>query len=148
MDGTATSVNTVLGLWTRIDSRLKMTCITSDNSSSEFQCPTQAEPRQARVQVDIPPEEVEHKGRLMPGNIFLVDFERHEVVTDDEVRPQLKSEHLLSAYHPLLYTLSRIDFTDCTHGNAKLCTIIQMKRCVLPLLRTQLSKFTMLARKK
>ena len=37
------------------------------------------------MQVDIPPEEVERKGRLMPGNIFLVDFERHCIVTDEEV---------------------------------------------------------------
>lgn len=43
--------------------------------------------RPACAQVDIPPEEVERKGRLMPGNIFLVDFERHELVTDEEVRP-------------------------------------------------------------
>lgn len=39
-----------------------------------------------RAQVDIPPEEVERKGRLMPGNIFMVDFERHQLVTDEEVR--------------------------------------------------------------
>jgi len=36
--------------------------------------------------VDIPPEEVERKGRLMPGNIFLVDFEKHTVVTDEDMK--------------------------------------------------------------
>ena len=35
--------------------------------------------------VDILPEEVAKKGRLMPGNIFLVDFDEHRVVEDKEV---------------------------------------------------------------
>ena len=39
-----------------------------------------------QLQVDVPPEDVERKGRLMPGNIFLVDFERHAVVTDEEMK--------------------------------------------------------------
>ena len=38
------------------------------------------------LQVDVPPEEVERKGRLMPGNIFLVDFEKHAVVTDEDMK--------------------------------------------------------------
>jgi hypothetical protein len=32
------------------------------------------------------PEEVMRKGRLMPGNIFLVDFEEHRVVEDKEMK--------------------------------------------------------------
>jgi hypothetical protein len=36
--------------------------------------------------VDIPPTDVVRKGRLMPGNIFLVDFDEHRVVEDREVR--------------------------------------------------------------
>lgn len=36
--------------------------------------------------VDIPPSDVVRKGRLMPGNIFLVDFDEHRVVEDREVR--------------------------------------------------------------
>jgi len=36
--------------------------------------------------VDIPPGDVVRKGRLMPGNIFLVDFDEHRVVEDREVR--------------------------------------------------------------
>lgn len=35
--------------------------------------------------MDIPPTDVERKGRLMPGNIFLVDFSEHRVVEDAEV---------------------------------------------------------------
>jgi hypothetical protein len=36
--------------------------------------------------VDVPSHEVVRKGRLMPGNIFLVDFDQHRVVEDAEVR--------------------------------------------------------------
>jgi glutamate synthase (NADPH/NADH) len=36
--------------------------------------------------VDIPPEDVEKKGRLMPGNIFLVDFDKHAVIDDTELK--------------------------------------------------------------
>ena len=36
--------------------------------------------------VDVPDEDVETKGRLMPGNIFLVDFEAKRVVRDEEVQ--------------------------------------------------------------
>ncbi len=35
--------------------------------------------------VDVAAEEVARKGRLMPGNIFLVDFDEHRVVEDKEV---------------------------------------------------------------
>lgn len=36
--------------------------------------------------VDIDPEDVVKKGRLMPGNIFLVDFDEHRVVEDKEMK--------------------------------------------------------------
>lgn len=36
--------------------------------------------------VDVAPEEVARKGRLMPGNLFLVDFDAHRVLEDAEVR--------------------------------------------------------------
>jgi glutamate synthase (NADPH/NADH) len=36
--------------------------------------------------VDVPAEDVSRKGRLMPGNIFLIDFDEHRVVEDKEVR--------------------------------------------------------------
>ena len=35
--------------------------------------------------VDVPAEDVSRKGRLMPGNIFLIDFDEHRVVEDKEV---------------------------------------------------------------
>ena len=36
--------------------------------------------------VDILPENVEKKGRLMPGNIFLVDFDAHAVIDDKTLK--------------------------------------------------------------
>lgn len=36
--------------------------------------------------VDVPPQQVARKGRLMPGNIFLVDFNEHRVVEDHELK--------------------------------------------------------------
>lgn len=38
--------------------------------------------------VDIPPEDIAQKGRLMPGNIFLVDFDEGRVITDTEMKRQ------------------------------------------------------------
>lgn len=42
--------------------------------------------------VDIPPQEVARKGRLMPGNILLVDFDAHQLVDDEEVREGVAGE--------------------------------------------------------
>lgn len=41
--------------------------------------------------VDIPPEDVCRKGRLNPGMMLLVDFERHVVVNDDALKTQYSS---------------------------------------------------------
>lgn len=38
--------------------------------------------------VDIPPEDVSKKGRLNPGMMLLVDFEKHIVVDDDALKKQ------------------------------------------------------------
>ncbi|GAU21208.1 hypothetical protein TSUD_11250, partial [Trifolium subterraneum] len=38
--------------------------------------------------VDIPPEDVSRKGRLNPGMMLLVDFEKQIVVNDDELKEQ------------------------------------------------------------
>eukprot|EP00898_Chlorokybus_atmophyticus_P003594 jgi/Chlat1/4235/Chrsp27S04246 len=39
--------------------------------------------------VDIRPEDVARKGRLQPGNIFLVDFDEGRVVTDQELKHRI-----------------------------------------------------------
>ena len=45
--------------------------------------------------VDIPPQDVARKGRLMPGNILLVDFDAHQLVDDEEVRQCMRGwEHM------------------------------------------------------
>lgn len=38
--------------------------------------------------VDIPPEDVSRKGRLNPGMMLLVDFEKHTVVDDEALKKQ------------------------------------------------------------
>lgn len=38
--------------------------------------------------VDIPPEDVARKGRLNPGMMLLVDFEKHVVVDDEALKHQ------------------------------------------------------------
>ncbi|KAF7830769.1 glutamate synthase [NADH], amyloplastic isoform X3 [Senna tora] len=38
--------------------------------------------------VDVPPEDVHRKGRLNPGMMLLVDFEKHIVVNDDALKEQ------------------------------------------------------------
>lgn len=38
--------------------------------------------------VDVPPEDVMRKGRLNPGMMLLVDFEKHIVVDDDALKQQ------------------------------------------------------------
>ena len=44
--------------------------------------------------VDVADEEVVKKGRLMPGNIFLVDFDEHRVVEDKEVRGRRQGDRM------------------------------------------------------
>lgn len=41
--------------------------------------------------VDIPPKDVLSKGRLNPGMMLLVDFEKHIVVNDDALKEQYSS---------------------------------------------------------
>ena len=36
--------------------------------------------------LDIAPENVEHKGRLQPGRMFLVDTEQGRIIADDEIK--------------------------------------------------------------
>lgn len=43
--------------------------------------------------IDIPPKDIVYKGRLKPGNIFLVDFDEHRVVDDNEVKLKYSKKH-------------------------------------------------------
>jgi glutamate synthase (ferredoxin) len=42
--------------------------------------------------LDIPPENVERKGRLQPGRMFLVDMEQGRIIDDTEVKQQIATE--------------------------------------------------------
>jgi hypothetical protein len=42
--------------------------------------------------VDVAAEDVAKKGRLMPGNIFLLDFDEHRVVEDKEVSRHMRDD--------------------------------------------------------
>ncbi|QDU86731.1 Ferredoxin-dependent glutamate synthase 1 [Pirellulimonas nuda] len=41
--------------------------------------------------VDVPPEQIKAKGRLQPGRMFLVDFERGELIADDVLKSDFAS---------------------------------------------------------
>ena len=41
--------------------------------------------------IDVPPENVESKGRLQPGRIFLVDLDEHRIIDDEEAKTAMAS---------------------------------------------------------
>ena len=43
--------------------------------------------------LEIPPEEVAHKGRLQPGRMFLVDTAQKRIISDEEIKHALASKH-------------------------------------------------------
>ena len=43
--------------------------------------------------LDVPPEDVLHKGRLQPGRMFLVDTEQGRIIADEELKQQIATEH-------------------------------------------------------
>ena len=43
--------------------------------------------------LDIPPEDVEFKGRLKPGRMFLVDTAQQRIIADTEIKKSLASRH-------------------------------------------------------
>lgn len=60
--------------------------------------------------VDVPNWDIASKGRLMPGNIFLVDFEEGRVIKDDEV-PLVCHTSCLHNLWPLLTHLEKSQMT-------------------------------------
>ena len=49
--------------------------------------------------LEAPPEEIVTKGRLQPGNMFLVDLERGRIVEDEEVRHEVASQQPYGDWH-------------------------------------------------
>ncbi|MFO0964089.1 MAG: glutamate synthase large subunit [Gemmataceae bacterium] len=43
--------------------------------------------------LDVPPENVLHKGRLQPGKMFLVDLEQGRIIADDELKTAIATQH-------------------------------------------------------
>jgi glutamate synthase (ferredoxin) len=43
--------------------------------------------------LDVPPERVLQKGRLQPGRMFLVDTEEGRIVSDEEIKQKIATEH-------------------------------------------------------
>ncbi len=44
--------------------------------------------------LDIPPERVAYKGRLQPGRILLIDTSEGRIISDEEAKAKIASEHL------------------------------------------------------
>ncbi len=43
--------------------------------------------------LDVPPERVLHKGRLQPGRMFLVDTQERRIISDEELKLRISTEH-------------------------------------------------------
>ena len=65
--------------------------------------------------MDVAPDNVEYKGRLSPGNIFLVDFAEGRVIADQEVRSAV-----LHSFHPA----QGIEGCCCVCVNCITCSLV------------------------
>ena len=96
--------------------------------------------------VDVPPEKVRSKGRLQPGRMFLVDFEKGRIIPDDELKAQvagkrpygqwLRQQRLELADLPEATDVPRIDEADLlpllqAHGY----TVEHLNMLLLPMAR-------------
>jgi len=43
--------------------------------------------------LDVPPDRVLHKGRLQPGRMFLIDTQAGRIVSDEELKQKISTEH-------------------------------------------------------
>jgi len=43
--------------------------------------------------LDVPPEQIQQKGRLQPGRMFLVDTSEGRIVSDDELKERIAKQH-------------------------------------------------------
>lgn len=72
---------------------------------------------------------VVRKGRLMPGHIFLVDFNSHRVIEDTELKARYASSHP----YPEWLTNNAFSLDDVVKGMAPK---LQQVRCALPHMQT------------
>ena len=72
--------------------------------------------------LEIPEEEVVQKGRLLPGKMFLIDFNKGRMLTDEEYKGELIAKRSLSPLSsplflpPLSSTLPRPPFLSLSNG--------------------------------
>lgn len=63
--------------------------------------------------VDVAPERVLEKGRLLPGRMFLVDTKAQRIITDEELKHQIASEHPYREWlNEQLLTLEKLPVAD------------------------------------
>ena len=80
--------------------------------------------------VDVAPDNVAYKGRLSPGNIFLVDFAEGRVIADKEVRASSMLHNVKQ--HQALHSLMASDahaMTSVLIYGAMNCCICEDTRC-------------------
>lgn len=59
--------------------------------------------------LDIPPDQVLHKGRLQPGRMFLVDIEQGRIIADEELKDHIAKEKPYAEWlHDNLVTLEEL----------------------------------------
>jgi glutamate synthase domain-containing protein 2/glutamate synthase domain-containing protein 3 len=78
--------------------------------------------------LDIPPENIERKGRLEPGRMFLVDTERRRIVEDEEIKDEISQRRTYGKW----LRANKISLADVQSGRPSV-----MPRSDLPLLQRQ-----------
>jgi hypothetical protein len=56
--------------------------------------------------VQVTPSRIKKKGRVQPGKIFLVDFERHRILTDEELKEDIAAA---KPYHKWIQNMMHIE---------------------------------------
>jgi hypothetical protein len=74
--------------------------------------------------VDVAPDNVAYKGRLSPGNIFLVDFAEGRVIADKEVRGDSMQLACIGASNMISCTVRLLPCCSCVQLlGVMLCTV-------------------------
>lgn len=81
--------------------------------------------------LDIPQENVDHKGRLQPGRMFLIDTEQQRIINDDEIKEDLVSRkpygEWLKANRISLANLPDIPLSQGTNGGGSIPLLKQQQ---------------------
>ena len=66
--------------------------------------------------LSVPPEEIIHKGRLQPGKMFLIDFEKGRMIPDQELKQEVYEQHPYSNW----INSQVIDLKDLTNSSKEI----------------------------